>query len=40
VSKEQLIFSELKMLLNGKVINNKLRTAFFRFDPPQGKKGK
>lgn len=40
VSKEQLIFSELKMLLNGRVINNKLRTAFFRFDPPSQKKGK
>ena len=40
VSKEQFVFSELKMMLNGKVINNKLRTAYFRFDPPKDKKGK
>lgn len=32
LSKEQVVFSELKMMLGGKIINNKLRSAFFRFN--------
>ena len=32
VEREQLMFSELKMMLGGKIINNKLRSAFFRFN--------
>ncbi len=32
IEKEQVVFSELKMMLGGKIINNKLRSAFFRFN--------
>ncbi len=32
LAKEQVVFSELKMMLGGKIINNKLRSAFFRFN--------
>ncbi len=33
IENEQAIFSDLKMLMGGRVINNKLRSAFFRFNP-------
>ncbi len=37
VVKEQLVFSDLKMLMGGNVINNKLRLAYFRFNAPNKK---
>lgn len=36
--REQVVFSEIKTLLGGRFMNNKIRNAYFRFEPSARKK--